>query len=152
MQYGTFGTVPALATIALLRRHSRTAVALATAGTAAWFLAKAVKPLVQRGRPPGIVPGAIVRGTDEGDEGFPSGHAAVSAALTVVAWPYLPATWKPLPAALTAAVPLARVYVGAHLPLDVIGGSALGVAIGCAVNVVLGTPSRSGRLPSRWGR
>jgi membrane-associated phospholipid phosphatase len=144
MQYGTFGTVPALATLALLRRHPRMAVALATAGTAAWFLAKAVKPLVGRSRPAGIVSEAIVRGTEEGDEGFPSGHAAVSAALTVVAWPYLPGRWKPLPAALAAAVPVARVYVGAHLPLDVIGGSALGVAVGFAVNVALGTPSGSG--------
>jgi membrane-associated phospholipid phosphatase len=27
---------------------------------------------------------------------------------------------------------LARVYVGAHLPLDVAGGAAMGFALGCA--------------------
>jgi membrane-associated phospholipid phosphatase len=29
-------------------------------------------------------------------------------------------------------------YVGAHLPLDLVGGSALGLAIGCAINIVRG--------------
>jgi membrane-associated phospholipid phosphatase len=30
-------------------------------------------------------------------------------------------------------------YVGAHLPLDLVGGSALGLAIGCAVNLAIPT-------------
>jgi undecaprenyl-diphosphatase len=34
------------------------------------------------------------------------------------------------------AVGLARVYVGAHLPLDIVGGAALGLAIDAAVALV----------------
>ncbi|HEV8163393.1 MAG TPA: hypothetical protein VGR74_02895 [Actinomycetota bacterium] len=34
----------------------------------------------------------------------------------------------------------ARVYVGAHNPLDVICGAALGVAIGSGLNLVVGVP------------
>jgi membrane-associated phospholipid phosphatase len=44
---------------------------------------------------------------------------------------------------LAIVVCLVRVYVGAHLPLDVIGGAAFGLAIGSLVNVVLGRPHRS---------
>jgi membrane-associated phospholipid phosphatase len=139
MQYGTFGTVPAAATVALARRRPRLAMAIATGGTAAWVLAKAVKPIVDRGRPPSVIASVVQRGVEEGDQGFPSGHAAVSAALTAVAWPYLSDLWRLPTAALCGFVPFARMYVGAHLPLDLVGGSALGLAIGCAVNLAIPT-------------
>jgi glycosyltransferase 2 family protein len=138
MQYGTFGTVPALAAIALVRRRRRLAVALGVAGTAAWLLAKAVKPVVGRGRPESALGDAVQRGKEEGDLGFPSGHAAVSAAMTVAARPFLSPEWGLLAASLAGVVPFARMYVGAHLPLDVVGGSALGLVVGSAVNVAIG--------------
>jgi glycosyltransferase 2 family protein len=37
---------------------------------------------------------------------------------------------------------LARIYVGAHLPLDVLGGIALGLAIGAAVRLAFGRLAR----------
>jgi undecaprenyl-diphosphatase len=41
---------------------------------------------------------------------------------------------------LVAVVCLARVYVGAHLPLDVVGGIGLGLAVGGAVRLLTGRP------------
>jgi undecaprenyl-diphosphatase len=137
MQYGTFGTVPAAAAVAVARRRPRLGLAIGIAGTAAWLLAKVGKPVVDRGRPASVLDGVALRGAEEGDLGFPSGHAAVSAALTVVTWPHLSRRWRAAAAALAGFVPFARMYVGAHLPLDVAGGSALGVAIGSAVNLAL---------------
>jgi undecaprenyl-diphosphatase len=137
MQYGTFGTVPAVAALALARRRPRLAVAIAAGGTAAWALAKAVKPMVDRGRPASVLGGVSLRGAEEGDKGFPSGHAAVSVALTVMVWPSAPNGWRATLAALAGFVPFARMYVGAHLPLDVVSGSALGLAIGSAVNLAI---------------
>ncbi len=141
MQYGTFGTVPAAATVALARRRPRLALAIAGGGTAAWLLAKAVKPIGDRGRPASVLEGVALRGAEEGDRGIPSGHAAVSTVLTVVAWPYLSDGWRVSLAALSGFVPFARVYVGAHFPLDVVGGSALGLAIGSVIHLVI--PARS---------
>jgi hypothetical protein len=89
---------------------------------------------VGRGRPASLLENVAVRGAEKGDRGFPSGHAAVSAALTVVAWPYAPNRWRATLATLAGFVPFARIYVGAHLPLDVVGGSALGLAIGSVIN------------------
>ena len=150
MQYGTFATVPALSIAALLSGRRQLGAALAIGGTAAWFLAKAAKPLVGRGRPASRVSDVVIRCAQEGDQGFPSGHAAVSAALTTVTRPYLAGAWKGVPSALSVIVPFARLYVGAHLPLDAVGGSALGIAVGCAVNLALGVPrDRSPRAPRR---
>jgi glycosyltransferase 2 family protein len=136
MQYGTFATVPLLAGLALARHRPKLAAALGVSGTTAWVLAKAIKPVVGRGRPGSALAGVRLRGKEEGDLGFPSGHAAVSAGLTLVAWPYISRNWRLLAAALATFVPFARVYVGAHLPLDVVGGSALGMTIGSAVIIV----------------
>jgi undecaprenyl-diphosphatase len=142
MQYGTFGAVPTLAAIALVRRRPILALAIGAGGTGAWVLAKAVKPRVERGRPASLLADVSLRGAEQADLGFPSGHAAVSAALTVVAWPHLSGTWRSALVALSVFVPFARMYVGAHLPLDVIGGSGLGLAIGSVVT--LATPRASG--------
>ena len=138
MQYGTFGAVPVVATAALAARKPRLAASIAVGGTAAWVTAKAAKRVVARGRPSNLIGGVQQRGTEEGDLGFPSGHAAVSTALTVVMWPDVSTYWRLPLAALTGLVPFGRMYVGAHLPLDLVGGSALGLALGCAINIVRG--------------
>jgi membrane-associated phospholipid phosphatase len=136
MQYGTFGTVPAVAALALVRHRPRLAFAVGVGGTAAWVSAKAVKRIVNRGRPASIIDDVSLRGVEEGDLGFPSGHAAVSAAITVIVWPHVADGWRGSLAALCCFVPFARLYVGAHLPLDVVGGSALGLAIGSAIRLL----------------
>jgi undecaprenyl-diphosphatase len=138
MQYGTFGTVPAAAAIAVAARRPRLAASIALGGTAAWITAKAAKQVVARGRPSSIIDGVQQRGIEEGDQGFPSGHAAVSTAITVIMWPDVPTSLRLPIAALTGLVPFGRMYVGAHLPIDLVGGSALGLAIGCAINIVGG--------------
>ena len=137
MQYGTFGAVPVVAAAAVVARRPRLAASIAVGGTAAWVTAKAAKRVVARGRPASIIEGVGQRGAEEGDQGFPSGHSAVSTAMTVVLWPEAPTGWRWPIAALTALVPFGRMYVGAHLPLDLVGGSALGLALGSAINLVL---------------
>jgi undecaprenyl-diphosphatase len=62
----------------------------------------------------------------------------VSTAITVVMWPDVSTSWRLPLAALTGLVPFGRMYVGAHLPLDLVGGSALGLALGCVINIVRG--------------
>jgi membrane-associated phospholipid phosphatase len=136
MQYGTFGAVPVAATVALIARRPRLAAAIAAGGAAAWVTAKVAKRVVARGRPASIVDDVEQRGAEEGDQGFPSGHAAVSTVMTVIIWPEVPTGARLTLAALTGVVPFGRMYVGAHLPLDLVGGSALGLALGSAINLV----------------
>ena len=71
--------------------------------------------------------------------GFPSGHAAVSAAIAATAAPPDKAGAPYALAALAVTVGWTRIYAGAHYPLDVVGGWALGCLVGCATAAVAGT-------------
>jgi membrane-associated phospholipid phosphatase len=157
MQAGNILAVPIVAAAAGLARRFRLAVELAVAGGLAWLLAKLIKQVVDRGRPAAFLGGIHVHGPAAVGLGYLSGHAAVSVALVTTASPWLGRRARR--AAWTAAllVCLSRMYVGAHLPLDVIGGAALGWAVGSLVHLLVGapggrpTPSRVRRALTRHG-
>jgi putative heme transporter len=143
MQYGVFLTIPIFVAIALILRRFRLAASMAVAGVGVYFLAKLIKEFVQRGRPAALIEGVIDREMFAvGSLGYPSGHAAVAGALTVVVTPYLSGRWKIVPAALLVIVGVGRMFVAAHVPLDLIGGAALGVAAGAIANLAIGAPTR----------
>ena len=145
MQYGTFVTIPILALIALAFRRVRLALALLIAGVGVYGLARLIKMYVERGRPGGLLTSVNSRESFAPDSlGFPSGHAAVAAALTVVVAANLSRTWAIVTFVVAAAVMFGRMYVGAHLPLDLVGGAALGAIAGALANLLIPP-----RVPSR---
>lgn len=147
MQAGNVVAAPAAALVMLVvaRRHRRAALDVAGAGVVAWFAAKAVKGVVQRPRPTGFL-ADVLRATGDG-LGFVSGHTAVAAAIVTAVGPYLPRPWRRALWVLPWVVGFTRVYMGAHLPLDIVGGAALGWAIGSAIHLLLGAPHRVPGLP-----
>jgi membrane-associated phospholipid phosphatase len=76
---------------------------------------------------------------------FVSGHAVLAFALAAIISPYLRGAWKALPWGLAIGVCIARVYLGAHNPLDVVGGAGLGLAVGGLLNLALGIPAAARR-------
>jgi membrane-associated phospholipid phosphatase/predicted Ser/Thr protein kinase len=143
MQLGNVLVVPVVVGVAAFTRRLRLAVNLAVAGFGCYFLAIVVKNLVHRGRPSQYLPGVNLHGPAATGLGYISGHAAVAVALASVASPYLSRRARRVAWTLAAAVCLSRVYVGAHWPLDVIGGAAVGFAVGAAVHLILGAPGGS---------
>ena len=131
MQMGSLGSVAATSVALHRRRHDvRRTVFVAAAGTAVWGGVKLIKPLIGRGRPADLLPDVNVRGPAQGGLGYPSGHAAVSVALGILATSSTRARAIALSAA--ALTGLSRIYVGAHMPLDVLGGFAAGWLAGCS--------------------
>jgi undecaprenyl-diphosphatase len=88
--------------------------------------------LAVRQRPGTSEPGAILRGRDVPTSGpsFPSGHAILVAAIACVVDSPLPDEVRLIPYVLVVLVALARVYVGAHNPLDVTAGVGAGLLVG----------------------
>src|SRR6266704_2715089 len=140
MQLGNLGAVPLVAVAAAATRRWRLALDAAVAGGAIYVVARLIKQFVQRGRPQTLLDGVHILGEPARGLGYVSGHSAVAVALATVASPYLGRRGRRVAWTLAAAVCLARIYVGAHLPLDVLGGAALGWGAGALVHLILGAP------------
>jgi undecaprenyl-diphosphatase len=149
MQLGNVIAAFVAALVALIFRKVRLAVDLVLAGGGAWLLAKLVKQIIYRGRPPQLLQHVIIRGAPAAGHGYVSGHAATAAALATVAYPYLGKRTRVVVVVLAAIVAFARVYVGAHLPLDVLGGAAMGWAVGSLVHLLFGAPPPRRRVTSQ---
>jgi undecaprenyl-diphosphatase len=71
---------------------------------------------------------------------FVSGHAVISWGVAGLLWPYLPRGWRWVPVVVAVLNSIARVYLGAHNPLDVIAGGAVGFAVAMVMTMVVGAP------------
>jgi undecaprenyl-diphosphatase len=132
---------PVVAVGALALRRYRLALAALLVTGAKLASERVIWMFVVRSRPGTSIVDAIVRGgTPTSGQSFVSGHVVLVTGLAWVITPYLRGRWRLLPGAIAALVALARLYLGAHAPLDVLGGAALGAAIGGAVNLVVGVP------------
>jgi undecaprenyl-diphosphatase len=107
----------------------RLSLAALVASQTSWWSAKVVKGVVTRGRPGALLAHVNLRDNATG-VGYVSGHAAVAFALAAVLAPSLPRAWPPVAFALASIVAVARLYSGAHLPLDAVGGAGLGMLSG----------------------
>jgi undecaprenyl-diphosphatase len=130
MQLGSLaGSLVVVAIIHMVGRNVRLTLAALAASLVVWWSAKGIKTLVSRGRPGALLSRVNLREHASG-LGYVSGHSAVAFALAAVLAPSVPARWRPAVYGAALVVALARVYSGAHLPLDVVGGAGLGVLAG----------------------
>jgi glycosyltransferase 2 family protein len=142
MQLGTPAAVIVVVAIALGFRRPWTALSAGLAGGVGFVGAHVMRQLVGRERPAELLTHIVVRGSWITDFGYPSGYATTAAALAAGLAPHLPRPARRAAWTAVGLVAIARMYVGAQLPFDVIGGIALGSAVGALVNLAIGAPSR----------
>jgi membrane-associated phospholipid phosphatase len=138
MQLGNMIAVPAVAVVALVLRRYRLAFASLIVGAGKWYTSRLLKDVFLRERPASVLSDVVLRDAPAAGQAFVSGHAVIAIGLATVVHPYVGRTWRIVVWALALLVCVARVFVGAHLPLDVVGGAAAGWALGTAANLVTG--------------
>jgi undecaprenyl-diphosphatase len=139
---GVLAVGPLVAVAALFLRRWRLAAAAIFVTVGKLAAERMVWEVVQRPRPGTSIRDAIVRGdTPTAGASFVSGHVVLTTGLAWIVTPYLRGRWRLVPWAVVALVAFARIYLGAHAPLDVAGGIALGIALGGLVNLLVGTPA-----------
>jgi membrane-associated phospholipid phosphatase len=122
---------------ALAFRRWRLAAALVLVVPLKLAAEKVPKLLVERERPGTTVPDAILHGVPSAGLSFTSGHAIITFAIAGLLAMVLPRRWGIVAFALATLNAVARVYLGAHNPLDVVGGAAIGLAIAATLDLVL---------------
>ena len=142
MQIGALPAVAVFSVVALLDRRPRLARLLLLGGTTAWALSKVLEKIVDEEPPARLIGRVTLHGSVRAGLAFPSTHVAVVAALATVATPYLARANRRLVWSLVFVVAIARIYVGVHLPIDVIGGAAVGWGVGSLMHLLLGAPHR----------
>ncbi|AXO35292.1 lysylphosphatidylglycerol synthase domain-containing protein [Micromonospora sp. B006] len=145
MQLGSYPAVFVAAAAAVIARRIGTAWTLLLAGNLAYWLAAAGKATVARQRPSALLTDVVLRETITGRLGYPSGHVAVATALALVAARAGGPRWRRAAWVVIGLVAVARIHVGAHLPIDVAGGVLVGWLAVCLTRLVVGEvgPQRS---------
>jgi undecaprenyl-diphosphatase len=141
---GILAVGPAFAIVAIAFRKWRLAIAGILVTVGKLLAERSVWHFVQRERPGVTIADAIVRG-DTATTGlsFVSGHVVLLVGLAVVIEPYLNGRWRVIPWLVAALVIFARIYLGAHAPLDVLGGFGVGLVVGGLVNLIVGVPAEA---------
>jgi undecaprenyl-diphosphatase len=150
-QLGVLVIGPLAALVAAITRRFRLAALLLVATVAKLGLERVVKVIVSRRRP-GTTIGPHIHARGDVSlygESFVSGHAVLIAAIAGLVAPYLRGRWKIVPWVVVALVCFTRVYVGAHNPLDVVCGAAVGLVIASVLNLLVGVPAKDRREVSQ---
>jgi undecaprenyl-diphosphatase len=122
---------------ALAFRRWRLAAALVLVVPLKLATERVAKLLVERERPGTTVPDAILHGVPSAGLSFTSGHAIITFAIAGLLVLVLPRRWGIVAFVLATLNAVARVYLGAHNPLDVVGGAAIGLAIAAVLDLAL---------------
>jgi undecaprenyl-diphosphatase len=106
--------------------------ALIIALTLSELTAQVMKRMAQQPRPQSVIPGLDTHGypTDPLGDAYPSAHTAMVVAAVSALWPWMRWPQRGVAFLFAALVACNRLYIGAHWPVDVVGGAAIGLLAG----------------------
>ncbi|WP_245668507.1 phosphatase PAP2 family protein [Nocardia xishanensis] len=136
---GVLGAPAVVAAIALGARRFRLAAGLLLLIPVKLVVERDIlKSLVVHRRPGAIMADAVLRDVPTVGSAFPSGHALLLFGMVTLLIPYSSRGQRSVTLAIAILAAVARIYLGAHTPLDVMGGAAAGIAVGALLNLIVG--------------
>jgi len=147
MQLGTLGgalVVGLGVAVASGRPRGGSIAAIVLALLLAHWLDDLMKETIERPRPSLVLDTLTVRSAASG-YAFPSGHSTTAFALAAFLSLLVPRRWRWVPFGLAAGAAIARMYVGVHWPVDIIGGAALGTLTGAGTWLATNALARRAR-------
>jgi undecaprenyl-diphosphatase len=139
---GVLGVGVVLAAVTLLLRRFGLALAAIIVTVPKLVSERLVWHFKTRSRPGTTISGAVVRGsTPARDVAFVSGHVMLLTGLAIVLVPYVGGWLRVVPWIVVGVVAFARVYLGAHAPLDAVGAVGVGLVIRGVANLTVEVPT-----------
>lgn len=136
-QLGSAGALITAVIVAYVCGRKRLAVLLFASGSLAFVATWICKMLVARPRPAGVLPDVVVHFDSVDGFGFPSGHTALVTAIAFTLMPFVAKEYRIVLWLMIVGVGLSRMVLGAHVPLDVLGGFCIGVIAAVFVRAVI---------------
>lgn len=124
-QLGSLYMLLALAAIFAFKKRYHIVIRLLMTGALAYLLAGFAKSILGRDRPAELLSNIISFDIIQGP-GFPSGHVALATALAFTIGHVMSRKYHWVPVVWIVGVAVSRMYLGVHLPLDIVGGFAIG--------------------------
>jgi HAD superfamily phosphatase (TIGR01668 family) len=136
--FGSIVFVILITVFSVVKRRYEAGFKFFVAGITAYFVSYGINLLELRNSSSIPLSDVNVRETVLNTYGFPSINVAIATALAIIAYQYVPKQYRRVITILVLLVALSQMYLGTHLPLDLIGGYAVGLAVGSAVCLVTG--------------
>lgn len=135
-QLGSGWMIGCALALVLIYRKLKVFKYLFVSSAVAYFLTVALKLSIDRPRPAYVLPSIVERQSTLSGHGFPSGHAAVTTAVALSLLPIIPRRWRWLVPLWIVTVAISRLYLGVHVPLDLVGGFGVGLSVAGFVGVL----------------
>jgi len=113
----------------VVRKNPYLALVVIRGGLITYVVIEITKVLVSRPRPMELLEGVVSGEVAVYGHGFPSGHTALATVLGLILLPYLPKNMRWIIFVWILLVGWSRIYLGVHAPLDIVGGTLVGVLV-----------------------
>lgn len=136
---GSLAMVAIVIFISLFYKLYGNAIKVFIAGFGSYIAVNTINSFEINSSPEVLLQNANIRISSFESSGFPSSYVAIATVLALTAYQYLPKRFHKTITFVAFLVAVSRLYLGVSVPIDLVGGFALGLFFGGIVNFIFGS-------------